>query len=386
MAQVEAALRQHPSVLAAEIALKQEQANRQRWESGNYEFNVRAGMAQRQIATPGQSLKEWDIALERPVRLPNKLLLDREIGREGVERAVEMLGDARHEAGRTLLKLWFNWQREQAQTEQWRQQVELLKLQADSTEKRLKAGDAPKMELSQAMAAMSQASVALQQASARARLASNELLRQFPDIALPPQPGSSLPQPIGQDYAYWKQLILEHNHELGWMQAETRIQKQLAARSRADRLPDPSVGLRHSSEMGGNEKVTGLYVSIPLSFGLRSIQSEHAQLQADLAENQEVVLMKRLEGDIYAAHTQAVSSYQTWLQARDAAESVRQNAELAARAYSLGESSLSDTLAARRMALEATMAERLARLDANEARFRLLLDAHQLWAIKEHAE
>jgi outer membrane protein TolC len=86
-----------------------------------------------------------------------------------------------------------------------------------------------------------------------------------------------------------------------------------------------------------------------------------------------------LEGDIYAAHTQALSSYQIWLQAREAAASIRQNADLVSRAYSLGESNLSETLTARRLALESSLAESLMRLDANEARYRLLLDAHQLW-------
>jgi len=58
---------------------------------------------------------------------------------------------------------------------------------------------------------------------------------------------------------------------------------------------------------------------------------------------------------------------------------LRHNADLVARAYSLCESSLDTTLISRRQALEATLAETLARLDANESRYRLLLDAHQLW-------
>ena len=45
---------------------------------------------------------------------------------------------------------------------------------------------------------------------------------------------------------------------------------------------------------------------------------------------------RRLEGDVYASHTQAPNSCQIWLQAQEAARSVRENAELLARAYSLG--------------------------------------------------
>ena len=58
---------------------------------------------------------------------------------------------------------------------------------------------------------------------------------------------------------------------------------------------------------------------------------------------------------------------------------MRSNAELVAKAYSLGESSLPYSLSARRFALESSLAEILAQLDANEARYRLLLDAHLLW-------
>ena len=54
---------------------------------------------------------------------------------------------------------------------------------------------------------------------------------------------------------------------------------------------------------------------------------------------------------------------------------------MTARAYQLGEGSLNDLLAARRLANEAQLSARLMQLDALELRYRLLLDAHQLWAM-----
>jgi outer membrane protein TolC len=289
------------------------------------------------------------------------------------------LGDARHEAGRSLLHLWFNWQREKIQVTQWQQQVENLSQQALTTEKRLKAGDAPRMELSQANAAVSQATVSLQQAKMRAELAGNELKRLFPTIVLPQRLSPVEPQPIPKNFEHWKQTILNDNHELEMVRSESRIQQMLAKRSRADRLPDPTIGLRYSNEMSGNEKVAGVYVSVPISFGVRGANAENAEHQAQIAIDRENAVNRRLEADIYTAHTQAVSSYQIWLQAKEAAASIRQNAELLSRAYSLGEISLSETLIARRLALDSTMSESLMRMDANETRYRLLLDAHQLW-------
>jgi outer membrane protein TolC len=53
---------------------------------------------------------------------------------------------------------------------------------------------------------------------------------------------------------------------------------------------------------------------------------------------------------------------------------------LSERAYALGAANLAEVIAARRMALEAELAATLARLDAAEARYRLMLDAHELWA------
>lgn len=379
--QVDAALSSHISVINAETVVKIEQVNQRKWESGNYEFSLRAGSSRRQIATSDQKLKEWDVALERPLRLINKVMIDYDIGEEGVTRAHFALGDAHHEAGRTLLHLWFNWQREKTQVAQWQQQVENLTQQALTTEKRLKAGDAPRMELSQANAAVSQATVALQQARMRAELAGNELKRQFPLIILPPRLDSSEPHPIVESFEHWKQTILNDNHELEMVRSESRIQQMLAKRSRADRLPDPTVGLRYSNEMSGNEKVAGVYLSIPLSFGVRGANAENAQYQAQIAGDRESALQRRLEADIYAAHTQAISSYLIWLQAKEAASSIRQNADLLSRAYSLGEISLSETLIARRLALESSLSENLMRMDANEARYRLLLDAHQLWTL-----
>jgi outer membrane protein TolC len=220
----------------------------------------------------------------------------------------------------------------------------------------------------------------------RAQLAGAELTRLFPGIVLPSTTALSEPLPIAHDFNYWHKVIIDHNHEIELVRSEKRIQQLLADRSRADRIPDPTIGLRYANEMGGNEKVTSIYLSVPISFGLRSMNSQHAEYMAEIANNRESAVSRRLESDVYAAYAQAVSSYQTWLQAREAANNLRQNAELVTRAYNLGESNLPDTLTARRLALESTLAENITQLDANESNYRLQLDAHQLWAQDESDE
>lgn len=385
-AQVESALANHLLVLNAASGLKMEHANQRKWNSGPYEFNLRAGSSQRNIANTGQKLKEWDVALERPLRLLNKVGIDEDIGEASVQRAEFALGDAHHEAGRTLLKLWFNWQREQATAALWQKQVEILKQQALMTEKRVKAGDAPKLESNQAAAAAAQAGVSWHQAQLRAQLAGNDLTRPFPAIQLPENLPPATPQVVEHDFAFWKSRIFDDNHELGMVQAHNQVQQLLAQRSRADQIPDPTVGMRFANEMGGNEKVAGVYLMVPISFGHRSATAEGAEQQALIAADQEAFVKRRLEGDVYAAHLMAVKSFETWQQAHQVAQSINSNAELVAKAYTMGEASLSDSLTARRIALESSLAENLTQLDANEARYRLLLDAHQLWAPdEEHA-
>jgi outer membrane protein TolC len=384
--QIDSALSQHLLVRNATNELKIEQSNQRKWNSGSYEFNLRGGTGQRNVASTGEKLKEWDIGLERPLRLLNKVGIDEDIGVASVARAEYALGGARHEAGRTLLRMWFTWQREQAQVTLWQQQADILKQQAQLVEKRVKAGDAPKLELNLAQAAAAQANVPLHQAQLREQLASNDLQRQFPAILLPEKLLPVTPQVVEHDFAFWKSRVLEHNHELGIVQQQNLVQQLLAQRSRADQLPDPTVGVRYAKEASGGEKVAGVYVSIPLPSVQRRATADSAIQQAAIAADQEAFVKRRLEGDIYATHTQAVSNYSTWQQAREAAQAIRNNAELVAKAYTLGENSLGDSLNARRFALESSLAETLAQLDANEARYRLLLDAHQLWAFGNDAD
>lgn len=387
--QVSTALDNHLLVLNAHSTLKLEQANQRKLNSGNYEFNLRAGSAQRQLVDIGQTFQEWDVALERPLRLPNKVGIDQDIGTASVARADFALGDAHHEAGRSLLHLWFAWLREQTQVELWQQQTAIFAQQAEMVNKRVKAGDAPQLELNLARAAHAQAQVSLQQADLRAQMAANDLQRQFPAIPLPDDVVLQTPQAISEDYKVWQERIMNDNHELAMVQSQAQVQQLLAQRSRADQLPDPTVGLSYSNahyphQVGGNEIVTGVYLTVPIPSGARTATAQGAEQQANIALDQAEFVKHRLQNDIYAAYHQAVRSYATWQQAHEAAAAIRGNAELLGKAYRLGESSLSDSLSARRIAQEATLTENLAQLEANEARYRLLLDAHLLWSHDEN--
>ncbi|MGA8052152.1 MAG: TolC family protein, partial [Burkholderiales bacterium] len=92
-------------------------------------------------------------------------------------------------------------------------------------------------------------------------------------------------------------------------------------------------------------------------------------------------VLRRLEAEVAALFANASAAREAAERASRAADGLQQNSELAARAYALGESNLVDVLTAERYATEARLTATQARLDAAETRYRLMLDAHELWPI-----
>ncbi|MCZ7654230.1 MAG: DUF3240 family protein [Rhodocyclaceae bacterium] len=76
----------HPDVLAAKSGVRYEESNRARLEAGEHEFSLSLGTARRSTET-SRNHNEWDIAVERPIRLPGKARLDGELGSLGVAQA-----------------------------------------------------------------------------------------------------------------------------------------------------------------------------------------------------------------------------------------------------------------------------------------------------------
>ncbi|BAN35724.1 outer membrane efflux protein [Sulfuricella denitrificans skB26] len=384
-AAVEAAIRSSPDVLSAQAGIKVGEAVRQRLQAGEHEVIMRV-MGQRRSINPSERYREWDIGLERAIRLPGKAALDGKMGNVEVERSHTLYGDALHETGRVLLKAWFSWNRERSQSQQWANQVELLKKQAGIVAKRVRAGDAPRLEIDLAEAAVAQAESTLYQARLREQVAANELGQRFPAISLPASVPASAPVPLQQGLEYWQEEILRHNHELGVARSEASLGRLHSERSSADKLPDPTVGLRFGGERDSAEHIVGLHVSFPFPGGARSARADEGRAMAEMAAQREAAILRKVTAESVNSFAAAQAAYGGWQSAQSVAEKMRGNAELMARAYSLGEMGLPEVLTARRQALEANLAAALARLDAAETRYRLLLDAHQLWPLDADEE
>lgn len=379
-------LQSNLSAQAATGQIRVEEANRSRLEAGHYEWNVRLGGQQRRskpAAGPDERFNEWNAAIERPLRLPGKAGVDGEIGAAGVALAETARGDALHETSRNLLKSWFVWLKESAGAAQWAEQLALLDQQTKAIQRRQQLGDAARVEAIQAEAALAQAEAALAQARVRQQTAGEDLRRRFPELPLVAQGTIAEPTAIDGNPADWINTILEHSHELDLARGETRRAQLLAGRAGRDRLPDPTFGLHVSNERAGEDQVFGAYISIPLPGGARRAGSDAALAEADVAGRREALARQKITAEAAMLYQSANAAVSTWQASRSAAERLNQAADMTARAYQLGEGSLNDLLAARRLANEARLAARLSQLDALELRYRLLLDAHRLWVMDE---
>lgn len=376
---VKKVLRVQPSVLAALADVSADEANRTRLRAGSYEPTVRVNGQRRRVDDPSSRFGEWDVGVERALRLPGKADIDARIGDALVARAQSVHGDALHEAGRALLRGWFGWLRESSQSLQWQAQAAILREQLAVVEKRVKAGDASRLEAAQARAALDQADAQVVLARGRADVAAAEIVQRNAGIELPAAPVLQSPPALDQPYSWWRERSLEESHELMLARHETARAQLAARRADADRRPDPTVGVRYASERSGSERIVGLTVAVPLPGQGRAAQSDAAQAMSRAAAHREAAVLRKLEAEVATQHVQAQVTRENWLRLQRVAETFEQNAALLSRAYALGETPLGEVLTARRQAVEARMAANTAQLDASEARYRMMLDAHLIW-------
>jgi cobalt-zinc-cadmium efflux system outer membrane protein len=383
-AAVEQVLSTHPMVRAARADVRGAQAEHERRKAGEYEYGVRLS-TQRRSVSGGPDYTEWGAGIERGLRLPGKAALDDRIGAQGVMEAEEKVGDARHEAARQLLGLWYATRQAGLEAGLWRQQADLLKDQKRIVETRVKRGDAARLDVFQADAALSQALSQVAAAQAREKTALAELKARFPEL---PAPDTSVAVPVipEGDEAAWLERTLAHNHELLAVRRALEKARLLNRRAEADRTPDPTLGLHLANEQGGSDKIFGVSLSIPLPGEARRVQARVQLAHAEAMAEMEAATHRRLAAEAAANWQRVVSGIESWQRLEEAAQAVTLHADLARRAGELGELGLSDTLLARRAALEAHLTAGQARLAANEAIARLLLDAHRLWFLADGDE
>ncbi len=376
-ASVDAALAAHPTVLAAQSRLAAATAEGRRLQAGEYEYQARAAYTRRHESGIGAS-NDWEIGIERGLRLPGKAKLDAESAAALIEEAEARVADARHEAARELVALWYATLRGERDAEAWQDQVALLQRQSDTVAKRLRAGDAAVMESAQAMASMHQAQAERRRAETTAAAAAAMLTSRFPGLPKPiPQPGPAPALSGGAEE--WIAAALADNHELAILQKESERMRILSRRQQADLRPDPTLGLHFSRERSGQDNLIGVSLALPLPGEARRARVTAANEEANALAQLLAAAKTRIEGEIRGTHLNLQGGLSRLAAQEDMLQELERYAGLAWRAYELGEADLYEALNARKSAHDARRETATSRLDVHESAARLLLDGHQLW-------
>lgn len=376
---VASALIDHPSVTAARARLEAARARAEAMRKGSYEFTVQGSYVRRDV-TGGAIFDEFDTQLNRPIRLPGKARLDREIGTQGTAVAENVAEDARHEAALLLAGHWFDWLSASSQAEVDRTAVVNYEAALAAAKRRRDLRDASQLEVDQAEAAFAEARRSLEQSNGLAALARTRLQSQFPGLALPQQaPEVPLPDMADARLSQLGDLVVVNSHLIAATEAESARMAAVADRAQADRIADPTIGLRLFSEFGGLERGAGVIVSMPLGGGHRRAVASEASAGAAAARADERLARYDVAETANADVTGARFRIASWQRAREAVAAQMAALEKLRRGHQLGEVDLSDLLLGERMVHDAFRREAEARAEAMRAITKLRIDAHDLW-------
>lgn len=342
------------------------------------EWTTRLTAQSRRYDSLSADSREWHVQLERPIRINGKPGLDRQLGEVELVIAEARVGEAIHEAARSLLDLWIDGLAASQAAKLFAEQHSFAQTNLHAVESRKKAGDASALDVS--VAAADLAEVARQASLAASNLAKAraKLRVRFPGAQLPVRPlGDPLP-PVEAE-ARWLQRIVEASDPLRIAEGRLRKAELTASRASADRVPDPTVGIFTASEAFRKEGIVGVSISIPLGGTYRDERSRQTLQEVEVARAALERQRRDLESTVAETYADATGNLARWRLAEIGALATGESARLTQRAYSLGEADLQSLLLARRQFLEASRSALEARADALRANYRLLIDAHLIW-------
>ncbi len=374
-----AAIDQDPAVLQARRAVQAATHSAAMRAAGPYEWTVGATGQRRRIDGSG-STAEWSAQIERPIRIGGKAALDRDIGEAGLRQARAELGVARQAAARALADQWLDWLAARQSRARLQEQVGFAEASLKAVETRRKAGDASLLEVGVAQGDVAEAKRQASLAAAAEARAQTTLRVRYPQL---PQVAPALSEPLALERTegQWRERILAVSGKLRAAQEALRKAEATGARARAERRPDPTLGVFTASEAFRSERVVGLSLSIPLGGTYREQAAFEAERQADVARAGVDRETREIEVEVATQVVEAVSSLERWRLAEQATAAAGDAARLTQRAYTLGEADLQTLLLVRRQSLDAVNAAASARADALRARYRLLIDAQLLWEL-----
>ena len=355
-------------------------AERDKLAAGPYEWTVRAG-ASRRTAPGAERYLEQEVALERPLRWFGKADQDQALGEQGLAVARALHGDAWHEAGRALLRDWFDALRDLAGVARLEEQLAVTQRLQAIAARRVQAGDGAALDLLQAETEQRRVLALLQQARQRSEQSLTLLAISYPGLPRPQADSLPLPQAGSEDASSWAERIVHDNHELQLAQAEADLYAMRASRLASDAMPDPTLALRAARERDGQERVFGVSLSFPLPGAGRTADRSAAAIKAAMARERVAQTQLRVALAARRAASDSVHSHAIWSTLQEVQQQTMRQAELMQRAYQAGECTLAVALAGRRQALDAALTAQTAQIEALAAQARLQLDAHAIWSI-----
>ena len=370
-----------PAVVEARRALAASTHGAAALRVGPNEWTTKLSAQRRRYDNAGTS-NEWNAALERTIRIGGKAEIDAQLGDTELLIGRARVGEARRDAARALADLWIDAAATSRQRDLWAEQLGFAEASHQAVAKRRKAGDASVLDLNVARADLIEVQRQLSAATTAVAKARARLEVRFPTLKYEPRPAAE-PIELGMTLPQWRDRILAESEPVKVAEGLLKKAELTAARSKAERIPDPTVGVYTASEAFRSERVIGLSLSIPLSGSYRSERMQQALQEAEAARATVERQRREEESQIVEAYVEAEGGLARWRLATQGLSTTRDSARLTQRAYSLGEADLQTLLLARRQALDASTAAEQARAETLRWQYRLLVDAHLIWALGE---
>lgn len=322
---------------------------------------------------------EWELSLERPVRLPGKASADARTADAEEAFGEALVVGARRAAAGDLLDAWLEWLAAEEALRLTEALAENAQADTDAIVRRVGAGDAAEVARDGALAALAAAGREARLSRIRADTAKSTLRVRYPALALT-DIAPRLPEPSPADGRVWTDRLVASNLDLAIARGRAELAARRAERTGLERSAGPTVGLRTFSERGGDETAVGVYVSVPIGAGPRqALAAEAFALAAAAAAEAEATRIEvQRATELLVAESEGLAD--AWRLAREALAAQRDETGRLARGRELGGIDAATLLAARRREREAAMAEVEARAAAWRAAARLLLEARALWA------
>ena len=373
-------LEQDPRVAAARAGLEVARQEAGILNQSPYEWIPRV-TGQRRALSDGPRYGEWNAGIERTIRLPSKASADRNIGKAFIDESEAAYGEALHEAARELMALWVDWLVAEHASVLAADNLKSTQESLTAVEKRLRAGDASKLDSNIARAELADLRRLDNDAKTQASAAWSRLSTRFPGIS---RQVTALPAPplIVENVTFWRDRILAESDELKVARRAMQKEQAIAERARADKIPDPTFGLYMASEGGGRERIAGITISIPIPGGARDSRSARAIANVEVRRHDVELKKRQLETAVAGAVVTAQGAYHSLQIVNEGAAAMQENARLMQRAYALGEAELQALLLARRQATTALSNTLQAQAAALKGYYGLLVDAHLIWDLE----